>query len=56
MARFIPTDTYDEVIEAIARFPDGASIRQIEETLTAPLLSNTATLAQQPDCSGASPS
>ena len=36
MARFIPTDTYDEVIEAIARFPDGASIEQIEETLTAP--------------------
>lgn len=36
MARFIPTDTYDEVIEAIARFPDGARIEQIEATLTAP--------------------
>lgn len=36
MARFIPTDTYDEVIEAIARFPDGARIEQIEECLSAP--------------------
>ena len=36
MARIIPTDTYDEVLEAIARFPGGASIEQIEEQLSAP--------------------
>lgn len=36
MARTIPTASYDEVIEAIARFSDGASIEHIEETLTAP--------------------
>lgn len=36
MARIIPTDTYDEVLEAIARFPGGASIEQIEENLSGP--------------------
>lgn len=36
MARIIPTDTYDEVLEAIARFPGGASIGQIEKQLSAP--------------------
>lgn len=36
MARIIPTDTYEAVLAAIARFPDGASIEQIEETLSAP--------------------
>lgn len=35
MARPIPTDTYEAVLEAIARFPDGASIEQIEESLAA---------------------
>jgi hypothetical protein len=36
VAKIIPTDTYDEVLQAIARFPDGASIEQIEEQLPAP--------------------
>lgn len=36
MARRIPTDAYEAVLEAIARFPDGASIEQIEENLSAP--------------------
>lgn len=36
MARMIPTETYEAVLEAIARFPDGASIEQIEENLSAP--------------------
>lgn len=36
MARTIPTDSYESVLAAIARFPDGASIEQIEEHLSAP--------------------
>ncbi|WP_260294967.1 Fic family protein [Sedimenticola hydrogenitrophicus] len=36
MARPIPTDAYESVLEAIARFPDGARIEQIEENLDAP--------------------
>lgn len=36
MARTIPTDTYESVLTAIARFPDGASIEQIEANLSAP--------------------
>ncbi len=36
MARIIPTETYESVLEAIARFPGGASIEQIEEQLPAP--------------------
>lgn len=36
MARTIPTDTYEAVLTAIASFPDGASIEQIEEHLSAP--------------------
>lgn len=36
MARIIPTDSYEKVLEAINRFPDGASIEQIEEQLFAP--------------------
>ena len=36
MARTIPTDTYESVLTAIACFPDGASIEQIEEHLSAP--------------------
>lgn len=36
MARPIPTDAYEAVLEAIARFPDGARIEQIEENLAAP--------------------
>lgn len=36
MARLIPTDTHEVVLAAIGRFPDGASIEQIEESLSAP--------------------
>ena len=36
MARTIPTDTYELVLAAIARLPDGAGIEQIEELLPAP--------------------
>ena len=36
MARPIPTKTQEAVLEVIARFPDGASVEQIEADLTAP--------------------
>ncbi len=36
MVKIIPTDAYDQVLEAIARLPGGARIEQIEEQLSAP--------------------
>ncbi|MCH8533142.1 MAG: Fic family protein [Saccharospirillum sp.] len=36
MARLIPTEAYEAVLTAIARFPDGASIEKIEQNLSAP--------------------
>lgn len=36
MARFIPTEAYEAVLEVLTRFPDGARIEQIEENLSAP--------------------
>lgn len=36
MARIIPIDAYQEVIEIIARFPGGANIEQIEDNLPVP--------------------
>lgn len=36
MARPLPTQAQESVLDVIARFPDGASTEQIEENLTAP--------------------